>query len=214
MPSTPSQPESSLSPISEFLVYPTPVRKTTSATNQCARILTSTESLKFLMDKEQKKKMEAEEKARKKLEREEKRKAKEEEKKAKEEAKKAKEEEKKAKEEERKSKEEARKKEKEAKKAQQAEKTVCTRKRKSAAGPSKVYPKRRQLQDTCQDSGQDTCSVCFGIYKDDIDDTGCLLPDCEWIQCNDEDCGVWSHIQCLEEVAGGFMCSICQSVFS
>ena len=79
------------SPISKF-VYPTPVKKTkvSPTANKCARILTSTESLQLLEEKEKKKKEEAEEKARRKQEREEKKKAREEEKKTKEEARKCK----------------------------------------------------------------------------------------------------------------------------
>ena len=28
------------------------------------------------------------------------------------------------------------------------------------------------------------------------------------------ECGVWSHVECLEEAAVGFSCSVCQNVFS
>ena len=62
------------SPISKFLVYPTPVKKTkvSPTANKCARTLTSTESLQLLEEKEKKKKEETKEKARRKQEREEK----------------------------------------------------------------------------------------------------------------------------------------------
>ncbi len=62
------------SPVTEFLVYPTPIRKTRlKASNKCARVLTSAESCRLLREKEQKEKDEEEEKARRKREREEKR---------------------------------------------------------------------------------------------------------------------------------------------
>ena len=64
------------------------------------------------------------------------------------------------------------------------------------------------------ETGQDTCSVCFGLYKDDVNsETGAILSGCDWIQCGEEDCAVWSHVKCLEECFGGFICAICQSVF-
>ncbi len=67
------------SPVTEFLVYPTPIRKTRlKASNKCARVLTSTESRRLLREKD-----EEEEKARRKREREEKRVTREEEKKRK-----------------------------------------------------------------------------------------------------------------------------------
>ena len=84
------------SPISKFLVYSTPVKKTkvSPTANKCAGILTSTESLQLLEELEKKNKEESAEKARRKQEREEKKKAREEEKKTKEEARKHKAEEK------------------------------------------------------------------------------------------------------------------------
>ena len=66
-----------------------------------------------------------------------------------------------------------------------------------------------------KETNTNTCCVCFGIHKDDIDEeTGCLIPGHEWIQCNDEECGVWSRSQCLQETSGGFLCSMCQNMFS
>ena len=104
------------SPISKFLVYPTPVKKTkvSPTANKCARILTSTESLQLLEEKEKKKKEEAEEKARRTKEEARKRKA-----------------------------------EERAMRAEQTEKRkTMTKKMKIAniAAPTKVYPKRRELQ--------------------------------------------------------------------
>ena len=43
---------------------------------------------------------------------------------------------------------------------------------------------------------------------------GCLMPGREWIQCSDEEYGVWSHVECLKEAAVGFSCLVCQNVFS
>ena len=66
-PSTPQAPPNT--PIAEFLVYPTPIRKTKlEATSRSARVLTSAESRLLLKEKERKKKEEEEEKARRKSE--------------------------------------------------------------------------------------------------------------------------------------------------
>ena len=41
------------------------------------------------------------------------------------------------------------------------------------------------------------CAACFGLYDEDVDpDSGHVTRD--WIQCIDEDCGVWTHAQCLD----------------
>ena len=181
-------------PISKFLVYPTPVKKTkvSPTVNKCARILTSTESLQLLDEKEKKKKEDAEEKARKKQEREVKKKARVEEKKTKEEARKRKAE------------------ERAAMRAEQTEKKKTTTKKMkitNIAAPTKVHSKRRELRGGAayQESSKDMFCVCLGLWKDDMDkETGCLMPGREWIQCSDEECGVWSHVECLEEEAGYF----------
>ena len=64
-----------------------------------------------------------------------------------------------------------------------------------------------------QEANEDICCVCFGLYKDDIDESGCVLADREWIQCSSKDCGLWSHVCCLEETDEGYNCAICQNVF-
>ena len=70
------------SPLSEFLVLPTAVKKSKpKPASKCARVLTSVELLAILEEKKRKKEEEEEEKLRKKKEREEKKLAKEEEKK-------------------------------------------------------------------------------------------------------------------------------------
>ena len=209
------------SPISEFLVYPTVVNKAKpKQVSKSARILTSCESLALLEEKKQKKEEEEKEKARRKKEREEKRLAKESEKRQKQqerETKKA--------EQARKMEELAKKKEEQAqrkgqqKKVNEAVGEYSGQKRKLTCGSVKVYPIRKRAKSDStstsnQQSGQDTCSVCFGVYKDDVDeDTGCILPGRDWIQCCEDDCGVWSHINCLEECYGGYMCAVCQCNF-
>ncbi len=59
--------------------------------------------------------------------------------------------------------------------------------------------------------GDDVCAVCSGTYFDDIDESGQVTAD--WIQCGDSACAVWSHVNCLEIHATGFVCAICITVF-
>ena len=40
------------------------------------------------------------------------------------------------------------------------------------------------------------------------EETGCLMPGREWIQCSYEKYGVWSHVECLKEAAVGFSCLV------
>ena len=51
------------------------------------------------------------------------------------------------------------------------------------------------------------CVLAFTKMNVD-EDTGCILPGRDWIQCGEDDCGVWSHINILEECYGGFMCAV------
>ena len=205
-PSTPQAPPNT--PIAEFLVYPTPIRKTKlEATSRSACVLTSAESRLLLKEKERNKKEEEEEKARRKSKREEKRVAREEEKKKKLE-------------------------EREARKAEQAKKksekqnkakgkrnpveylvpALSGNKRKlpgEFSGSVKTYPKRKRMDPKSnQETNEDVCCVCFGLYKDDVNKSNR-----EWIQCSSEDCGIWSHVCCLEETDGVYVCAICKSVF-
>ena len=54
----------------------------------------------------------------------------------------------------------------------------------------------------------DVCAVCCDVYVDDVDDnTGEIVKDCK--QCTDDDCGVWSHVDCLEKEVWGFICGVC-----
>ena len=167
--------------ISEFLVYPTVVTKAKpKQVSKSARILTSCESLALMEEKKQKKEEEEKEKARRKKEREEKRLAKESEKRQKQ------------KERETKKAEQARKMEELAKKEEQAQRKgqqkkvneavgeYSGQKRKLTCGSVKVYPIRKRAKSDStstsnQQSGQDTCSVCFGVYKDDVDGVYCLV---------------------------------------
>ena len=82
------------------------------------------------------------------------------------------------------------------------------------SGSVKTYPKRKRMDPKSnQETNEDVCCVCFGLYKDNVDKSGCILTNREWIQCSSEDCGVWSHVCCLEETDGGYICAICKSVF-
>ena len=214
------------SPVSEFLVYPAAVKKTRTLSGS-ARILTSIESRALLEEKERKKREEEEAKAQRKVDREEKKRAREEEKKQKladREAKKAEQQRKKA------EKEKALPRRKTCKKTAPSSNSEkgkepapsnngeSSGKRKLPPKPRKTYPKRRRVGESSgvryEEAAQDSCSVCFGLYKDDLDEeTGCIATDREWIQCSDQDCGVWSHVECLEESNGGFICALCQNVF-
>ena len=80
---------------------------------------------------------------------------------------------------------------------------------------SENLPKRQGVEENSvyRETHQDICSVCFGIYKDDMDsETRCIIPDKDWIQCSDTDCGAWSHVKYLEEGHDSFICSVCQCV--
>ncbi len=53
----------------------------------------------------------------------------------------------------------------------------------------------------------------FWVYKDDINTgTGLVLDGCDWIQCTEDDCAAWSHIKCLQEQHGGYVCAVCHVV--
>ena len=60
-----------------------------------------------------------------------------------------------------------------------------------------------------QENAQYTCCM----YKDDVDNDGCVLEGHDWIKFSEENCVVWSHVQCLEKASGGFICAACQNVF-
>ena len=169
-PSTPQAPPNT--PIAEFLVYPTPIRKTKlEATSRSARVLTSAESRLLLKEKERKKKEEEEEKDRRKSKREEKRVAREEEKKKKLEEREA-----------RKAEQTKKKSEKQSEKQNKAKgkrnpveylvPALSGNKRKlpgEFSGSVKTYPKRKRMDPKSnQETNEDVCCVCFGLYKDDV----------------------------------------------
>lgn len=197
----------SRSPLSELLVLPactTPKRKKDPP--KSARVLTSAQSLEILVQKEQKKKEEQEEKERKKLEREQKRQQKEREKAQKQQEKQAK-----------KAEMEAKKAEKEAEKRRKMEEREKKKAEKRATKPTKQYPMRRSaekenVEPERHGASGDVCTVCCGAYSDDIDDDGEVSAD--WIQCTEVECGVWSHVDCLEREARGFVCASCFSIFN
>ena len=83
------------------------------------------------------------------------------------------------------------------------------------SGSVKTYPKRKRMDPKSnQETNEDVCCLCFGLYKDDVDKSGCILTNCEWIQCSSEDCGVWSHVCCLDETDGGLrLCNLQKCIY-
>ena len=162
------------------------------------------------MLKEQKKKEEQEEKERKKAEREKKRLEREQEKAQKQEQREAKKAEK----------------QKQMEEKEKQKVTACKRGRSATTSknqnvsqykvncPSsstvKQYPKRRAVeadvgpQSRC--TSGDTCAVCCEAYVDEVT--------ADWIQCTEDDCAAWSHVDCLDQDAGGAICALCSNVFN
>ena len=55
------------------------------------------------------------------------------------------------------------------------------------------------------------CIVCLGDYSDDIDsETGKLLK--EWIQCTNENCVVWMHVECADTSDENYVCCVCECI--
>ena len=82
----------------------------------------------------------------------------------------------------------------------------------AASKPTKQYPKRRQAERRMLSLAAPAPRVTSVRYAVElIDDDGEVSAD--WIQCADDDCGVWSHVECLEREARGFVCATCFSVF-
>ena len=183
--------------LSELLVYPTPTQKKRSSSNQCARVLTSAESLALLEEKEQIKKDQQEQKIRRKKEREEK--------------KLAREKEKQHKLQERAMRQKVAKEKARAKAAEKA--TAKGRKRKPSSVPS-CSQKRRKVKvkdsDRREVHADNECAVCCGQYQDV---TGNRVDDSEWIQCTNSDCAVWTHVDCLEQCDDEYICAFCQTYF-
>jgi len=85
-----------------------------------------------------------------------------------------------------------------------------------AKKPTKQYPIKKQAEKENADphhpgTSGDICSMCCGAYNVDVDENGDVIED--WNQCARK-CGVWSHVDCLEREARGFVCSSCFSIFN
>ena len=82
---------------------------------------------------------------------------------------------------------------------------------------SEVYPPRiaqsvNDLPELPCTSG-DICAVYCRAYIDDVDDiTGEIIND--WIQCVDNECGKWSHVDCLAKEVGGIIHGLCLNLFN
>ena len=174
------------SPLSNYLSPMTPTAPRIKTGK--ARVLTSSECLAFLEEKERKKKDEVEEKERRKQDREAKRKQKEEEKRQKpqEKAKKAEERVKKAEEKARMATARA------TSKKAATTKVATTRATKRKTETSAPSAKRAKSADEQIDTNR--CAICFGTYEDDI----IVGSGEDWLQCT---CGKWVHEMCVEDCA-------------
>lgn len=177
-------------------------------------MLTSSESLEILEQKERQKKEEQELKEQRKKQREEKKKQKEEEELKK---KKEREEKKVQREQAKRKREQAREAKKlEMEKKREEKRAEKNKENNAASGSSglKQYPTRKapKTLEKFAKTSDDVCAVCTGAYVDDIDESGDVTAD--WIQCADNNCAVWSHVDCLERQATGYVCAICFSVFN
>ena len=188
------------SPLSDLLNLPKNVLDTKQKTGR-ARVLTSTECLRLLKEKEEKKKQVQLEKERRKQERKLKKQQREEEQKRKADEKAQKATERQA----LKAKKEAAKAEKEAACIEKAKNKVhntpkAGTKRCCVNEPRVTRKKARGDMDATVES--DLCCVCFGFYQEDID-TGR-----EWVQCS---CNGWIYEDCVddEDVDSGRLCPLC-----
>lgn len=193
------------SPLSDLLNLP--VKPNVKAKTGKARVLTSSECLRLMLEKEEEKKKVAQEKERRKQERELKKKQKEEEQKRKAEEKIRKAAEREA----AKALKEAAKAEREAAKVEREKKKELQKSRESGkkrqACPVGTIPrpKRNKLKENVDDSiNADLCCVCFGSYQEDVG-TGR-----EWLQCS---CSRWIHEDCVDdedvEEDSGRLCPLC-----
>lgn len=208
--STPSAPLSSFkkrSVLADILNIPkqTPAGRRKTKAVGGARVLTSIEARRMLEEKERKKKEEQEEKDRKRQEREQKKLQRQEEQKKKQE-------------------ERAMKQAERQKVAQEKAKkkgTVSSRKHKggessgtssSGTNPKKMKVAKSDVGLQRREVSSNECAACFGLYDEDVDpDSGDITQD--WIQCTDEDCGVWTHTECLDKCDDDFVCCICGAIF-
>ena len=84
----------------------------------------------------------------------------------------------------------------------------------SSAGtnPKKTKAAKSDIGLQGREVSSNECAACFGLYEEDVDpDSGDITR--EWIQCTDEDCGVWMHTECLDKCDDDFVCCICGAIF-
>ena len=196
------------SPLSDLLNLPAqPNVKAKTIKTGKARVLTSSECLRILLEKEEEKKKVAQEKERRRQERELKKKQNEEEQKRKAEEKVRKAAEREA----AKALKEAAKADREAAKLAEREKKELQKsqksgqKRQAVAVATTTRPKRNKLKENVDVSiNADLCCVCFGSYQEDVG-TGR-----EWLQCS---CSRWIHEDCVDdedvEEDSGRLCPLC-----
>ena len=74
----------------------------------------------------------------------------------------------------------------------------------SSAGtnPKKTKAAKSNIGLQGQEVLSNECAACFGLYEDVDPDSGDITR--EWIQCTDEDCGVWMHTECLDKCDDDF----------
>ena len=188
------------SPVSKYLTLPPGASPSIPKTMPRARLLTSTDAMAQMEEKERKKKQALEEKERRKIEREDRKRQREEEQKRK------------AEERERKSKERAKKvkqavENKNKKKSRNA--TLETQKANTSAPilsadeneagpsclkePSRKKPRRDALpSSTDSEIDFNVCCMCFGTYSEDVANGDGR----DWIECA---CGRWLHEDCAED---------------
>ena len=85
----------------------------------------------------------------------------------------------------------------------------------SGTSSSGMNPKKAAKSDIGlrgREVSSNECAACFGLHEEDVDpDSGDITR--EWIQCTDEDCGVWMHTECLDKCDDDFVCYICGAIF-
>ena len=211
-----------LSPITQFLTYPsvsscTPKSTKQSTKGSCARVLTSSEAIAIMEAKEKKKQDDIIAKENRKKEREQKKLLREAEAKRK-----ADERERKVIERQRKATERAAERERKAaerkreaqerelkKKAKMETRRTCKRvSNKENKVPIDDFQGLQQAE-----INQNECAVCLGVYDDDLTD-GVLQK--EWIRCTNTDtCGLWMHCECLNKDSNdNYVCLTCNTTFA
>ena len=212
------------SPVTKYLNLPVPTKSKSSDSGSYpkARLLTSEESLKILVEKENKKREEIEMKERRNKEREEKKKLREAEAKrkaeerAKKSAERARKAEEKASEKTRKLEERARKaEEKAAERARKAGGKVQVTSNSKAASETRQRASRQRATNTLpvrsEDIDSNVCCTCFHTYEEDV----ALETGTEWLKCA---CGRWLHEVCVDgspiadENGNDRLCPLCLDI--